>query len=300
VRAGRSKLVAGRAGVSARGFPFPAGLRASAQGPVPGRLQPGPGQGGGLHGNARRPGSQGGLGKPPKSFVSQNPLYAGVMPVAGSLTKASLDTYYKDTDFGQTPGGIASTVTPPGDPGATIYRDGRYQMAHIYADNRPDLMYAAGYDQAAARWIPAIGKMDSQNGDRCWAMMALAAPGISDVGTSRINAFIGRDISRDRVRSALLVAGLVGLGRIDAKTANSLNQRYGLGLGHQSSWTRAIDEAAARGEAGTVLVLMGTGVQTGDIRQLPAAHLYHGIAGLRRTWQDFTARMIAAEALSRA
>src|SRR5205807_5682007 len=58
------------------------------------------------------------------------------------------------------------------------------------ANDAPELisaMLAAGYDQAAARWIPAIGKMDSQNGDRCWAMMALAAPGISDVGTSRIN-----------------------------------------------------------------------------------------------------------------
>jgi hypothetical protein len=141
--------------------------------------------------------------------------------------------------------------------------------------------------------------MDDADADRCWAMIALSAPGISDVGTSRLNSFIKRDMSRGKVRSALLVAGLVGLRRISTDTANSINKRYGFGLGRQSSWTDIIDKAAARGQAGTVLVLMGTGFQTRDIGQLPAVHLYHAIAALRRTGQDFTARMIAAEALSR-
>jgi len=90
-------------------------------------------------------------GNPPQSFVSQTPLYAGVMPVAQTLTTATIDNYYKDTDFGQMPGGVASTTIPPGDPGATIYRDGAFQMAHIYADNRADLMFAAGYAQAQER-----------------------------------------------------------------------------------------------------------------------------------------------------
>jgi hypothetical protein len=48
-----------------------------------------------------------------------------------------------------------------------------------------------------------------------------------------------------------------------------------------------------------VLVLTGTGFQTGSIDQLPSYHLYHAIGALRRTGQDFTARMIAAETLSR-
>ena len=60
----------------------------------------------------------------------------------------------------------------------------------------------------------------------------------------------------------MLVAGLAGLGRISADTANSLNRRYGLGLGHITSWTKMIDAAAARGQSGTVLVLTGTGFQT--------------------------------------
>jgi hypothetical protein len=170
------------------------------------------------------------------------------------------------------------------------------------AKDAPELiaaMLAAGYDRAAARWIPVVGGMNGEYGDRCWAMVALAAPEISGVGTSRIGGFIRRDKSPNRVRSAFLVAGLAGLGRISTDTANSLNRRYGLGLGATTSWTRITDAAAGRGQAGTVLVLAGTGFQTPDWRKVPSAHLYHAIAALRRTGQDFTARMIAAEALSR-
>jgi hypothetical protein len=160
-------------------------------------------------------------------------------------------------------------------------------------------MLAAGFDEAAARWIPAIGRMEDADADRCWAMVALGAPDIADVGTSRLNAFIRRDKSQGRLRSALLVGGLAGLGRISANTANSLNRRYGLGLSRQSSWTKMIDAAAGRGQAATVLVLTGTGFQTPLFERLPSAHMYHAITSLKRTDQDFTARMIAAEALSR-
>ena len=60
-----------------------------------------------------------------------------------------------------------------------------------------------------------------------------------------------------------------------------------------------IDAAAGRGQAGTVLVMAGTGFQTPQFDRLPSAHMYHAVTGLERTRQDFTARMIAAEALSR-
>jgi hypothetical protein len=170
------------------------------------------------------------------------------------------------------------------------------------AEDAPELisaMLAAGYDRAAARWIPAVGSMDDESGDRCWAMLALAAPDIADVGTGRISAFIRRDNSPNKMRSAFLVAGLAGLGRISTDTANSFNRRYGLGLGATTSWTRTIDASAGRGQAGTVLVLTGTGFQTPSWDKVPAAHLYHAIGALKRTGQDFKARMIAAEALSR-
>ena len=88
---------------------------------------------------------------PPSVFTDQQPLYVGVTQGAATLSPSTLGNYYKDTDFGQMPGGVASTTSPPGDPGATIYRDGAFGMAHIYADNRADLMFAAGYAQAQER-----------------------------------------------------------------------------------------------------------------------------------------------------
>jgi hypothetical protein len=168
----------------------------------------------------------------------------------------------------------------------------------------PDLisaMLAAGYDQAAARWVGACSRMKDEAHDRCWAMLVLAAPNTSglDLSAGRITSFIGHDKSRNRIRSALLVAGLAGIGRITPDAANSLNRRYGLGLGRQSSWTRMIDAAAVRRQAGTVLVLTGTGFQTIRLDEVPAVHVYHALTALERTGQDFTARMVAAEALSR-
>jgi hypothetical protein len=162
-------------------------------------------------------------------------------------------------------------------------------------------MLAAGYDRQAARWLAATRRMNDENGDRAWAMLALAAPDTANVDLSygRISGFIGRDQSPGRARSALLVGSLAGLGRINQRATEALNRRYRLGLGRQSSWTRMIDAAGVKGQGGTVLVLTGTGFQTPSFERLPGAHVYHALMALTRTGQDFTARMIAAEALSR-
>jgi len=162
-------------------------------------------------------------------------------------------------------------------------------------------MLAAGLDREAAAWVPVVNRIDNHNGDSAWAMLALAAPDTNglDVSAGRVNAFITRDTSPGRKRSALLVAGLAGLGRLDLDAADRLNSRHNLGLDRRSRWTRVIDSSAALGQPATVLLLTGTGFQTSLFEQLPSAHLYHSVAALRRTGQDFTARMIAAEALSR-
>jgi hypothetical protein len=162
-------------------------------------------------------------------------------------------------------------------------------------------MLAAGFDRDAARWSQAVSQMDDQYSDRAWAMLALGAPDGSgvDLSVSRIGDFIDRDESEGHKRSALLVAGLAGLGRIDAETAGRLSSRFGLRLGHRSSWSRLIDRAGSLGQSGTVLVLTGTGLQAPAFAEIPPAHLYHAIAALKATEQDFTARMIAAEALAR-
>jgi hypothetical protein len=162
-------------------------------------------------------------------------------------------------------------------------------------------MLAAGYDRQAARWLAVIDDMDDANADACWAMLALAAPdGVDiDLTSSRVNGFIKRDQSKDKVRSALLIGGLAGLGRMSQDASNSLNRSNGFGLGRDTRWTRMIDAAAQRRQPATVLLLAGTGFQTTDWKEVPAHHLYHSVAGLKRTGQEYIARMIAAEALSR-
>ena len=168
----------------------------------------------------------------------------------------------------------------------------------------PDLiasMLAAGFDQAAARWAPTIGKMGNEAADKCWAMLALGAPisGGLDLRLSRIDGFADRDQSIGKKRTALLVAGLAGLGRIDGQAAGRLNQRYKLGLGGTTRWTELIDGAASRRQAGTATILAASGLQGRDFAGLPALYQFHGVNALRRVGLDFMARMVAAEALAR-
>jgi len=143
--------------------------------------------------------------------------------------------------------------------------------------------------------------MNDSAGDRCWAMLALGAPDGSgvDLSVSRVNDFIGRDKSQGRKRSALLVAGLAALGRLDTGTASRLNSRYRLHIERATPWAQMIDAATKRDQGGTVLVLAGTGLQGPDFESVPSAQVFHIVMGLRNTGQQFLARMVAAEALAR-
>ena len=144
---------------------------------------------------------------PPASFVSQTPLYSGVMPAAATLTSASLGQYYKESDFGQMPGGVASTTSPPGDPGATIYRDAKFGMAHIYADNRDNLMFAAGYAQAQERLFLMDVIRRTAEGTLAGLLGASAAPG--DAGQLTNQDFSAQELS-DQVNQLRSRYGAVG------------------------------------------------------------------------------------------
>jgi acyl-homoserine lactone acylase PvdQ len=89
------------------------------------------------------------FGTIPPSFTDQQPLYVGVMPHASTLTANDLNVYYKDTNFGSQPGGVGRFESPKA--GVEIFFDRDYGMAHIYADNFDDLMWACGYEQAEER-----------------------------------------------------------------------------------------------------------------------------------------------------
>ncbi|MEO5641172.1 MAG: hypothetical protein ABIQ98_05340 [Sphingomicrobium sp.] len=172
------------------------------------------------------------------------------------------------------------------------------------AADAPDLisaMLAGGLDDAAAAWAPVLDKMDDAQADRCWAMLALAAPTTRglDLSFNRIDKFVDRDASEDHRRGALLVAGLAGLGRIDAATALRLSGRYGFGFNRRDEWGDLIKGAARRGQGGTATLLAGLAFKSPQWRGIPALFLLHSVSALTDTGQGFNARMIAAEALSR-
>ena len=168
----------------------------------------------------------------------------------------------------------------------------------------PDLvasLFAGGFDGEATRWAGMLGDMDDQPADAVWSMLAVGSSDARSLGinSSRIEDFADRDESARKQRTALLVAALAGLGRIDAGTAGRLNQEYRLGLGGETGWTRMIDEAMRRRQAGTSVLLTASALQGLQFEDVQAIYLFHAVNALRRTGQDYLARMIAAEALAR-
>ncbi|HVF36449.1 MAG TPA: hypothetical protein VNA29_00725 [Sphingomicrobium sp.] len=162
-------------------------------------------------------------------------------------------------------------------------------------------LLAGGFDREAGRWATVLGDMDDEHADAIWAMLALGAPDTAglEIDAGRIGQFADRDASEEKQRTALLIAGLAGLGRIDAATAGRLNREYRLGLGAETGWTRLIDGAMRRRQSGTALVLTASALQGRDFDGVGAVYQFHAINALRRTGQEYLARMIAAEALAR-
>jgi hypothetical protein len=155
-------------------------------------------------------------------------------------------------------------------------------------------MFAGGYDNRAIDWVPTVNV-----GSRAWGVLAVGSPRpLNGTTASAVSSFSGSDDSLDYRRSKLLLAGLAGLGRIDSGQAASAASDLGVDLGKQTRWTRAISEAATRGEPGMVALIAATGMQ-GDWSTMPPYHLYHIVRALRQVGLASEARMIAAEALVR-
>ena len=162
-------------------------------------------------------------------------------------------------------------------------------------------LFAGGFDRVAQRWAPIAGELDDEAADRVWAMLALGAPEAAQlgIGAGRIDDFADRDTSEGKQRTALLIAGLAGLGRIDAATAGQLSREYRLGLGGETSWTRLIDGAMRRRQDGTSILLTASALQGRDYDEVGAVYLFHAVNALQRSGQEYLARMVAAEALAR-
>lgn len=170
-----------------------------------------------------------------------------------------------------------------------------------YEDDARNLiaaMLTAGLDDAAAKWGTVADGLD--DGDDGWALLAVAAPRKAvTISARRAGAYVDQQDSDSR-KGAFLVAALAGLGRISPDDAQTLATEHKLPLGLQNSWTRAIDHAAAVNQPATVALLAAAGMQTLSWKAVHPAYLMHIVSALRRVGHEPEARMIAAEAITRA
>lgn len=157
-------------------------------------------------------------------------------------------------------------------------------------------MLSAGYDTNALAWSSIV-----PSGSAGWGLLTLAAPGrIRAVDTSAVDTYYGADESRNKRRSAFLVAGLAGLERIDQGAASRYSNDWGMQLDSATHFTKAIDAAATAGDAASVALLAGLGMQGSSWQRMTPRYLYHIVSALRTVGLEAEARMIAAEAVTRA
>lgn len=181
---------------------------------------------------------------------------------------------------------VATARAAAGLPTATDVGDDPWQLLGA--------MLAGGFDRNAMAWVPKLSV-----GSRAWGVMAVGSPRpLNGMSAGSIGSFSGDDDSADSLRSKFLVAGLAGLGRLDAGQTASAADDLGLNLGKQTRWTRAIMAAAERREPGMVALIAAAGMQ-GDWTKIPPYHLYYIVRALREVGLEGEARMIAAEALVR-
>ena len=154
-------------------------------------------------------------------------------------------------------------------------------------------MLAAGLDANALRWAGVV-----ENGSQGWALLTLADPrGAVPVSSSAFESFSEDDQSEGSRKSAFLLAGLAGLGRI--QNAADLAGKLSVDLNRQSRWTRLIDQAAEVDNQALVCLLAGLGMQGQGWDKMTPRYLYHIVSALNRVGLSAEARMIAAEAVAR-
>ncbi len=180
----------------------------------------------------------------------------------------------------------------------TAYAAARLPVLGDYAAQAPDLiasMLAAGLDQNALRW-----SAQADTGSLAWGQLAVAASARSaPVSGSALSSFYGNDTSSSYRKSKFLLAGLAGLGRVEANVAADFSGKLGIELNRQTKWSRLIDQAADVNNRELVVLLAGLGMQGSGWDKMTSLHLYHIVLALNRVGLGAEARMIAAEAVAR-
>ena len=162
------------------------------------------------------------------------------------------------------------------------------------ADRLVASMMTAGLDTTAVGWASVL-----ESGSLGWGILSVGAPGMDGkISYGQLDDFYDNDQSEDVHKSQLLLAGLAGLGRMDAETQQDFAEKIEANITRETVWSRAISAAAERGESGTVVLLAAAGMQGSSWARVPARHLYYITRSLQQVGLEAEARMIAAEAVT--
>ncbi|WP_188945723.1 hypothetical protein [Polymorphobacter multimanifer] len=155
-------------------------------------------------------------------------------------------------------------------------------------------LLAAGNTARARSWWRVASEADAPVRARAWALLAVSG-GIAPTA----DAFSDwQDATNADDRSAArLLAALAGLGLARESGWNGLKDD--LLPKAETSWSRAISAAGTARRPGEVAILTATGLQ-GAWADVPALHLWRITEALTRAGRVQDARLIAAEALTRA
>jgi hypothetical protein len=159
------------------------------------------------------------------------------------------------------------------------------------ADRLIASMLSSGYEAAALEWR-GVAKRGSEG----WALLALADPGGASVAASDVTGFAE---GSSRRKAQMLAAGLAGLGKLSAGEAQNAAAALDVQIGGANAWTQAIDAAGQQGDAATVALLAGVGMQSLSWDYVSPEALFHIVAAMRAAGMGNYARMIAVEAVTR-
>ncbi len=180
----------------------------------------------------------------------------------------------------------------------TSFAAARFPADEAFAEDAGTLiasMLAAGLDRDALQWGAIVTE-----GSEGWAQLALVQPRRSQpVDSGAVDSFADDDASEGQRKTAFLVAGLAGLGRLESSAVNEYSSAMELRLGQETRWTRLIERAGELRNQPLVAFLAGLGMQGDGWDKMTPRHLYHIVRALDRSGLSAEARLIAAEAVAR-
>lgn len=156
-------------------------------------------------------------------------------------------------------------------------------------------MLTSGLDRQAARWRGAVDP-----GSLGWALVMAAAPRTGAIDTGAVEDFVDSYGEASPQKARLFAAGLAGLGRLETATLVDLGDSLGTNFAARSAFTQAIRSAVEARQPGIVALYAMAALQGKNWSTVSPAHFYHLVRALRLTGREAEARMIVAEAVTRA